>query len=57
MEHWNWPQYTMIIIWGLHLLMGAALHDKPKTGKYSIISAIIGTALSVWILSSGGFFK
>jgi hypothetical protein len=35
----------------------AALHDKPKTGKYSFPIATVEKCLSLLLLWAGGFFK
>lgn len=55
--NWLWPQWTLIILWAMALLMEAALHDKPKTGKHNIGTGILRVAFAAWIFISGGFFK
>lgn len=52
----HWPQITILILYGLQLLIGAAEHGKPKTGENNLFVSIIAVALSFWILWSGGFF-
>lgn len=40
-----------------NLMAGSYLHGKPKEGKYNVLFAIIGTAISLFLLHFGGFFK
>ena len=50
-ELWEWPQYTWLIIAAVSLLYYA------RTGFSNLIGGVLGTALSVWLLMEGGFFK
>jgi hypothetical protein len=51
-----WPQITIICLYCVNLVVNAIKHGKPQ-GPYSVWSTIISTALSIWILNSGGFFN
>lgn len=55
--NWLWPQWTVIIMWGVVLLVEASLHGKLKSGEHHIINGIIRVGLAAWIFTSGGFFK
>jgi len=52
----EWPQITMIVLYAINILVSAALHGMPKTGKNNVLATIIGTGLGVWILYEGGFW-
>lgn len=56
-NNWLWPQWTVIVLWGVGLLLEAAVHGKKKTGNFNILTGIIRTGLSFWIFYAGGFFK
>jgi hypothetical protein len=53
---WGWPQWTMAIVLGLMLVMQAALHGQPRTGKYSFPVAFIETVGWVLVLGAAGFW-
>ncbi|MDX5984683.1 hypothetical protein [Sphingomonas echinoides] len=55
-SHWAWPQWTMAIMLFLWLLVSASSHGKPRE-PYNGFTAIVRFALSVFLLSYGGFFK
>lgn len=57
MNAWEWPQYVMAFLYVLAVLVHAASHGKEKRGKYNGPGAIIGAAISVWILYMGGFWS
>lgn len=50
------PQIIMIAIFSLNILVTAKHHGEQKNEKYNVLSAILGVALNIWILSAGGFF-
>lgn len=52
----HWPQITMLVLYGLSLVIGAAEHGKPKKGDHNVITNILGVGVSFWILWSGGFY-
>lgn len=52
----HWQQWTIVIGWALSILLSAALHGKPRTGNYDVLTVIISAAISFWILYSAGFF-
>lgn len=52
----QWPQITMIVLYGLNIGISCAKDGQPKEGKYSGITAIISCVIAAWILYQGGFF-
>lgn len=50
------PQIIMLIIYGTNIGISLVVHGKPREGKHSFWTTLIGTGLSAWILSTGGFF-
>ena len=53
---WGWPQWIMISIWAIVLILTAFLHGKPRTGSHNLGTALIHVGLAAFILSKGGFF-
>ncbi len=54
---WGWPQWVWLALMLANIAMGAALHGKPRTGNYSIGTAIVGAFIGLFIVISGGFFS
>lgn len=52
-----WPQLAYMTL--ILISLGAALaqHGKPKTGNESFWVSLFSTALALWLLYMGGFFK
>lgn len=50
------PQIIWICVAGINLLILAFEHGRPKQGKNSIWTALVGTAISIGLLLWGGFF-
>jgi hypothetical protein len=53
--HWHWPQWTMFIVSVLNLIFAAMLHGKPRS-EYSFPLALVGFAIGMFVMISGGFF-
>jgi hypothetical protein len=51
------PQIIALVLIGLNLLISAYLHGKPKSGKHNVFLALLNAGITIWILSSGGFFE
>jgi len=54
---WNWPQITFVTLTILGLLVTVRFHGEPRTGKYSVVSFFIASAIDYWLLYYGGFFN
>ena len=52
----QWPQITMIVLYAMSAGMAMVQHGAPK-GNHSIWWTLAGIGLSIWLLTSGGFFK
>lgn len=53
---WGWPQWVFAGLYVLGLVASALSHGKQKTGKHDVLATMIGTAVSAFILHSGGFW-
>jgi hypothetical protein len=53
----GWPQITMLTMMVVGLICTAALDGEAKTGKHSFAVSLCGSAFSLWLLWSGGFFS
>lgn len=51
-----WPQYTYLALLLIGLGVGLAKHGEPRK-PHNVVVDLIATAIVLWILSSGGFFK
>lgn len=51
------PQIIMIALFAINLCLNAYLHGKPREGKYSFWTTLIGQAMKVGLLLWGGFFS
>lgn len=54
--HWRWPQFAMVSIALIGLLIGARNHGKPRTPE-SFWSTVIGVCLQTFLLIAGGFYR
>lgn len=52
----GWPQIAMIVFMGMSIGGSLYKHGEPRTGRYSIFSALFGVAIEAWLLWEGGFF-
>ena len=52
-----WPQTVFVILIVLNLGIILERHGKPKTGNESFWISLTSTALTMWLLYEGGFFK
>lgn len=50
------PQIILICIWAVAVGIGLTEHGKPKEGKYSVFTTLIGIAINTGLLYWGGFF-
>ena len=50
------PQFLMLSMIFLNIVFGAALHGERKGGEHNIISDILCSGITFWILYAGGFF-
>jgi hypothetical protein len=55
--HWQWPQITYAALTLVGLGLVVAKNGEPKTGTHSVVSSLIVSAIILWILASGGFFR
>lgn len=51
------PQIILIVLYGISLLYSAYFHGKPKDGRHSFWSNLIGVAIIISLLWWGGFFN
>lgn len=61
---WHWPQWTIIILYSVSLLVSCSIHGDPMVDpgtklprKYNAFHALRNFALIFFILIAGGFFK
>ena len=52
----QWPQYTYLALVILSLGMSIEEHGNPRKPA-NAWAAVIGVAVSMWLLYMGGFFK
>jgi hypothetical protein len=52
----QWPQITIIVLWGIRLLVVANMHGKPKDGFYSLPENMVNVGVTFTLLWFGGFF-
>jgi hypothetical protein len=52
---WGWPQWAILIMMMLYLIIGTAMHGKPRPA-YDGFAVCIGFAISLFILIATGFF-
>jgi hypothetical protein len=53
----HWPQIVMIVLYSLGIALELGKHDEPKTGRHNVFSTLIASAIGVWLLHMGGFWK
>ena len=53
--NWLWPQWVMVALLFMTLILKAYLHGKPsvQNGFYAMLDA----AILIFVLICGGFFK
>lgn len=51
------PQFIVLAILFINVGVALVADGKPRTGKYSFMTTLIGTIIQIWILYAGGFFK
>lgn len=56
-HNWAWPQWTVLGMWVIGLLIHAANEGEPLKGKYSFGIKFIGIWVTAFVLWSGGFFQ
>lgn len=54
--NWGWPQWTLLGLMLLSLIINCTSHGKPRE-PYNGFVSLIGFGLSMFILICGGFFK
>lgn len=54
---WGWPQWTYAIYQFISLLVWAAMHGEPMTGKYNFMARLVMVAALVFVIAAGGFFS
>ena len=52
-----WPQLTYVALLVFSLGITLEQHSKPKKGNESIWISLTASALTLWLLYMGGFFK
>lgn len=53
---WEWPQYTLMALMFLGLVVTAAEHGKPNPHNYSFPMKFCQVGLWLFLLTFGGFF-
>lgn len=51
------PQIIMIVLYSINLITSATKHGEQKEESYNFWVTLLSTALSIWILKWGGFWK
>ena len=60
---WSWPQWVIVVLLLLGLLIAVGYHGKPKIGsdgkplEYNGAIALIRAVIWVTCLTAGGFFR
>ena len=52
-----WPQLTYVALIVFSLGITLEQHGNPKTGKENFWTSLTASALTLWLLYMGGFFK
>lgn len=53
----GWPQIVIIVSFSIGLALELLLDGVETKQKHSFLGKLIGTAITVWILHMGGFWK
>ena len=53
----GWPQFTYLVLVLLSLGIELERHGKPKTGRHSFPTHLVGVAIGITLLWFGGFFE
>jgi hypothetical protein len=53
--NWGWPQWAYAILMLLSLIVGTAMHGKPRPA-YDGFGTLISFGIAAAILTAGGFF-
>lgn len=53
---WHWPQWAMAVMMVLSVIITCSQHGKLRKGEHNGFLSIIGFAISLFILTCGGFF-
>ena len=53
----EWPQITMIALYGINLGVGLVSHGKPREGNHNFFSFLISTIIAATVLYYGGFWQ
>jgi hypothetical protein len=54
---WGWPQYVMVGVFGINMLLHAALNGRAMDRKYCAGCQVTNVAISAFILWAGGFWS
>lgn len=52
----GWPQWAVIVIYGLDIVYIAWLHNTPRP-NYNWFASSFAIGITVWLLWMGGFFS
>lgn len=55
-NNWFWPQYLIIFLWLLSLLLSAHMHGKKHTYVVNFWGKLISLIILGFIMFKGGFF-
>ena len=53
----SWQQILMIVMFAANLGIYMVKHGEPREDKYNFWIALIGCAIEMYILYSGGFWE
>lgn len=56
MANWAWPQWVYFGLIVLVVVLSAFVHGHKRTGHHSFPVQLVSAAVSLFILSAGGFF-
>jgi len=45
--HWGWPQIVVAVLWGIGLIMHAALHGQDMKAKWNFHFRLCSTAFAI----------
>jgi hypothetical protein len=54
---WAWPQYTVLSVYLLGIVMHAALHGTKTDKQWNVIFKLIEVFLAGAVLAAGGFWN
>lgn len=54
--NWGWPQWAVVVLTALSLLIVSSMHGKPRE-PWNAFTSLVGSGITLFILIAGGFFR